>query len=69
LTKRFGALTAVDRVSFDVPRGAIFGLLGPKVRVIILRPQEKADGNRYFTKAEMAARPIARNPGIRAADR
>jgi ABC-type multidrug transport system ATPase subunit len=29
LTKRFGTLTAVDRVSFDVPRGAIFGLLGP----------------------------------------
>ncbi|HEY6564417.1 MAG TPA: ATP-binding cassette domain-containing protein, partial [Pirellulaceae bacterium] len=29
LSKRFGALTAVDQVSFDVERGAIFGLLGP----------------------------------------
>lgn len=29
LTKRFGTLTAVDDVSFEVRRGAIFGLLGP----------------------------------------
>ncbi len=29
LTRRFGAFTAVDRVSFAVARGEIFGLLGP----------------------------------------
>jgi ABC-2 type transport system ATP-binding protein len=29
LTRRFGALTAVDRVSFGVQRGEVFGLLGP----------------------------------------
>ena len=29
LTKRFGPLTAVNDVSFEVERGAIFGLLGP----------------------------------------
>ncbi|MEW6238615.1 MAG: ABC transporter ATP-binding protein [Candidatus Omnitrophota bacterium] len=29
LTKRFGHFTAVDRVSFSVPRGDIFGFLGP----------------------------------------
>ncbi|MCC6407365.1 MAG: ABC transporter ATP-binding protein [Planctomycetes bacterium] len=29
LTRRFGDLTAVDRVSFGVERGAIFGFLGP----------------------------------------
>ncbi len=29
LTKRFGAFTAVDRVSFTVARGEIFGFLGP----------------------------------------
>ena len=29
LTRRFGAFTAVDRVSFEVARGEIFGLLGP----------------------------------------
>ncbi len=29
LSRRFGDLTAVDRVSFEVHRGKIFGLLGP----------------------------------------
>ena len=29
LTKRFGAFTAVDQVSFEVMKGELFGLLGP----------------------------------------
>jgi ABC-2 type transport system ATP-binding protein len=29
LERRFGAFVAVDRLSFDVPRGEIFGFLGP----------------------------------------
>lgn len=29
VTKRFGGLTAVDRVSFDVERGKVFALIGP----------------------------------------
>ena len=29
LTKRFGSFTAVDKVSFSVERGEVFGLLGP----------------------------------------
>ncbi len=29
VTKRYGSFTAVDRVSFYVPEGEIFGLLGP----------------------------------------
>jgi ABC-2 type transport system ATP-binding protein len=29
LTRRFGAFTAVDKVSFEVPAGEIFGFLGP----------------------------------------
>jgi ABC-2 type transport system ATP-binding protein len=29
LTKRFGDFTAVDAVSFSIPRGEVFGLLGP----------------------------------------
>jgi lipooligosaccharide transport system ATP-binding protein len=29
LTKRFGAFTAVDRISFDVHQGEAFGFLGP----------------------------------------
>jgi ABC-2 type transport system ATP-binding protein len=28
LTRKFGAFTAVDRISFEVPRGEIFGFLG-----------------------------------------
>jgi ABC-2 type transport system ATP-binding protein len=47
LTKRFGDFTAVDRVSFSVERGTIFGFLGPNgagktttIRVLLglLRP-------------------------------
>jgi len=29
LEKRFGSFTAVDRISFEVERGEIFGFLGP----------------------------------------
>ena len=29
LTRRFGAVTAVDRVTFDIRAGEIFGILGP----------------------------------------
>jgi ABC-2 type transport system ATP-binding protein len=29
ITRRFGTFTAVDAVSFDIPRGGIFGFLGP----------------------------------------
>ncbi|HEV7554606.1 MAG TPA: ATP-binding cassette domain-containing protein [Kofleriaceae bacterium] len=29
IVKRFGNHVAVDRVSFDVPRGCVFGILGP----------------------------------------
>src|SRR5438552_10973894 len=29
ITKRFGEFTAVDRISFKVEHGEIFGLLGP----------------------------------------
>jgi len=29
LTKRFGSVTALDRVGFAVPAGTVFGLLGP----------------------------------------
>src|SRR5690348_315499 len=29
LTRRFGAMTAVDRLDLDVPRGSFYGLVGP----------------------------------------
>ena len=63
LTKRFGDFTAVDHVSFEVPRGEVFGLLGPNgagkttlVRMLttLLRP---SDG-----KAWVAGHDVARNP-------
>uniref|UniRef100_UPI0008396B79 ABC transporter ATP-binding protein n=1 Tax=Piscicoccus intestinalis TaxID=746033 RepID=UPI0008396B79 len=47
LTKRFGNTLAVDRASIDVPRGAVYGLLGPdgagkstliRMLVTVLRP-------------------------------
>jgi ABC-type multidrug transport system ATPase subunit len=29
LTKRYGKFSAVDRISFFVPKGKVFGFLGP----------------------------------------
>ncbi len=29
LTRNFGDFTAVDHISFEIPKGEIFGLLGP----------------------------------------
>ncbi|NTV89925.1 MAG: ATP-binding cassette domain-containing protein, partial [Clostridiales bacterium] len=29
LTKKFGSFTAVDNISFQIPKGSIFGFLGP----------------------------------------
>ena len=29
VTRRFGTFTAVDDISFDIPRGKVFGFLGP----------------------------------------
>jgi ABC-2 type transport system ATP-binding protein len=51
LVKRFGDFTAVDRISFEVPEGVVFGFLGPngagktttiKMLTTVLRP----DGGR-----------------------
>lgn len=49
VTKRYGSLTAVDRVDLEIPSGTLFGVLGPNgagkttlVRMVggILRPDE-----------------------------
>src|SRR5262249_6982611 len=49
LTRRFGAFTAADHISFSIARGEIFGLLGPngagksttfKMMCGLLRPSE-----------------------------
>ena len=40
LTKRFGGFTAVDGISFDIGRGEILGLLGP--RLLYTTPSQRA---------------------------
>ena len=59
LTKRFGAVTAVDRLSFQVKAGTVTGFLGPngsgktstlRMLVGLVRPdsgQARIWGNRY----------------------
>jgi ABC-2 type transport system ATP-binding protein len=63
LTRRFGELTAVDRLSFEVRKGELFGLVGPDgagktttLRMLagVLRP---TDGD-----ATLAGLSVARNP-------
>ena len=52
LTRKFGDFTAVDRVTFDVAQGQIFGFLGPNgagktttIRMLIgLLPPTSGDG-------------------------
>src|SRR5271167_4430161 len=63
LTKRFGTFTAVEKVSFEVRRGEVFGLLGPNgagkttlVRMLttLLRPSA---GKAYVAGHDVARRP------------
>jgi ABC-2 type transport system ATP-binding protein len=63
LTRRFGELTAVDRLSFEVRKGELFGLVGPDgagktttLRMLagVLRPTEG--------DATLAGLSVARNP-------
>jgi len=63
LTKRFGAFTAVDDISFDAARGEIFGLLGPNgagksttIRILcgLLRP---TSGRAFVAGLDVAADP------------
>jgi len=65
LTKRFGNFTAVDDVSFSIPRGTIFGLLGPNgsgkstiIRMLcgLLKPSE---GDAQVDGIDVVARPDA----------
>lgn len=61
LTKRFGGVTAVDAVSFDVAPGEVFGLLGPNgagktTTLRVLATLLHADGGR----ASVAGHDVAR---------
>ncbi len=63
LTKRFGGLTAVDRLTFDVHAGEIFGLVGPDgggktTTLRILAGVMSADGG----SAAIAGHDVVRAP-------
>jgi ABC-2 type transport system ATP-binding protein len=72
LTKRFGTFTAVDKVSFEVRRGEVFGLLGPNgagkttiVRMLttLIAPTE---GHAYVMGFDVARYPrrVRENIGV-----
>lgn len=79
LTKRFGSLTAVDGLSFEVGKGEIFGLLGPNgsgktttVRLLscLIAPSEGSasvagfDIRREALKVREVVGVLTENPGI-----
>ena len=66
LTKRYGPVTALDRLSLDVPQGSVFGFLGPngagkttamKILAGLIRPTEGS--------ATIAGRPVTVDGGHR----
>ena len=70
LTKRFGNTLAVDRASIDVPRGAVYGLLGPdgagkstliRMLVTVLRPD---DGDALVFGESVRSAPARVTPRI-----
>lgn len=63
LTRRFGGLTAVDRLDLDIPKGEVFGLVGPDgagktTTLRLLTGLLDANGGR----AEVAGFDVAKNP-------
>ena len=65
LTRRFGSFVAVDSVSFEIPRGAIFGFLGPngsgKSTVIrmLCGLLEPSDGDAFVEGIDVRRNPEA----------
>jgi ABC-2 type transport system ATP-binding protein len=72
LVKQFGTVRALDSVSFDVPRGTVFGLLGPNgagktTAVRILTTLLKPDGGRAVVAGHdvaTAAQAVRRSIGL-----
>lgn len=65
ITKHYGAATALDKASFEIPKGAIFGLIGPNgsgksTTLNILTTFLKADGgNARVWGHDVAQEPMA----------
>jgi branched-chain amino acid transport system ATP-binding protein len=66
VTKRFGGLTAIDDVSFDVQRGSITGLIGPNgagkttLFALIAGFEAPTGGRVHFDGAEISVLPAHR---------
>ena len=64
LTKRYGALTAIEHVSFEVRPGEVFGLLGPNgsgkstTVKILMGLLEPSHGRVELDGARCARRPV-----------
>ena len=63
LTKLFGGLRAVDHVSFEVPQGAIYGLIGPNgsgkstIFNLVTGFLDKTEGKVYFKGEDITNLP------------
>lgn len=80
LTRRFGSVTAVDRLTVRIPGGAIFGLLGPKgagksttikMLTTLLRPTSgsaRVVGCDVVSEAHLVRRHIGYVPQLLSAD-
>jgi branched-chain amino acid transport system ATP-binding protein len=64
VTKRFGGLTAVDNVSFDIEQGEIFGLIGPNgagkttIFNLITSIYKITEGEIYFCDKKINNKPF-----------
>ena len=63
LTKQYGAIRALDNLSFRVERGSVFGLLGPNgagktTTIKVLTTLSKPDGG----KAVIAGHDVVKDP-------
>ncbi|MCP4332295.1 MAG: ABC transporter ATP-binding protein [Gammaproteobacteria bacterium] len=69
LVKRFGSLTAVDRVSFDIREGSCFGLLGPNgagktTTIEMMEGIKQPDGGTIRYRGEVLGEQFRNEAGI-----
>ena len=48
ISKRFRGLIAVDRLSFEVPQGGVYAVIGPRMISIERRIWKTCSGNRLL---------------------